>query len=94
MGAWIETDRPESVYRDNSLSPACMGAWIETIILPVSLLDDKSPACTGAWIETLDMLFPFKSSYCRPLVRGRGLKLLTTKRVIPSHVARLYGGVD
>jgi len=38
-----------------------------------------SPACTGAWIETVRPLMNRDSTPCRPLVRGRGLKLIRNR---------------
>ena len=56
------------------MSPACTGAWIETMPYAKLQSNIRSPACTGAWIETGISLLMCGASARRPLVRGRGLK--------------------
>ncbi len=76
------------------MSPACTGAWIETILMTVKSLDGQSPACTGAWIET-SILYYYSFSTKSPACTGAWIETsvlgMFDRRF---NVARLYGGVD
>ena len=93
-GRGLKQDRQRSCLKIH-VSPACTGAWIETILCQnCTRLISGRPLVRGRGLKLTKRRVNILH-VCRPLVRGRGLKpLATPSDVHLFYVARLYGGVD